>query len=95
MPNGLSLSEQKAYWLLKELYKAHRDKEITREQAKDEKAKIIAAFTLEHSEEEFLSRKALDLQERIKNASKAFKNERTLENADRLYAAFYGLPYEQ
>ena len=64
---------------------------ITKKKAAEEKKAILAAYTTEHSKEEFLDRSALALSERICKAADNFRDNRTLEAADAFYAAVFNL----
>ena len=90
-PVGLTLSQLLAFYCLKELYKNFNGGTVTKEEAAETKERIYRTYVTQRSEEEFLERKALDLQERIRSASEAYKHDRTIENADKLYAAFYNV----
>lgn len=92
MPHGLSQAQQKAYVNLRELHKRFREGAMDKAEAAREKRLIVEAYAMEHSKEEFLERSALELSERISAASKVYRENRTIENADALYAAFYNLP---
>lgn len=94
IPDGLSLAEQKAYVALRAIYRDYREGKISKNTAKSDKDEIIAAFTREKGEEVFLSRKAESLKKRIFNASQAYAENPTTENADLMYAAFWGKPVD-
>ncbi len=91
MPQGLRLSEQKAYTSLRNLYAQYFLNLISLETAKAEKQEIKRALATERSKEEFLDRENKVLAKRIKEASERYKEKQTIENANRLYAAFYNL----
>ena len=91
LPDGLSLAGQKYYLALRSLYAAFKRNEISQNDAAAEKKKLVATYTMERSQEEFLERSAIKLSQRISTAAEAFKNERTLKNADALYAAFFNI----
>ena len=92
LPVGLDIADQFLFLGLKCLYAMHRRGLISRDRASKEKEKLAFQWKTEKSKLEFLSREAVDLSERIKTASDDFKESRTLENADALYAAIYNLP---
>ena len=92
IPVGLDIADQFLFLGLRCLYAMHRRGLIGRENASKEKEKLIFQWKTEKSKLEFLSREAVELSDRIKNASEEFKKNRTLENADALYAALYNLP---
>ena len=91
MPDGLRLSEQKAYTALRNIYTAYHRKDISKSVAKSDRDKVIRALITEKSEEDFLNRESEALKNRIDEASKAYKEQPSKENADNLYCAFYGL----
>ena len=92
LPIGLDIADQFLFLGLKYLYAMHRRGLISRDRASKEKEKLVFQWKTEKSKLEFLSREAVELSERIKRASDEFKESRTLENADALYAALYNLP---
>lgn len=92
MPRGLTQAQQKAYVTLRELHRRFRSGAMDKAEATMEKRLIVEAYTMERSKEEVLDRSVLELRERIAVASKAYREHRTVENADALYAAFYNLP---
>ena len=89
---GLDIADQFLFLGLKCLYAMHRRGLISRDRASKEKEKLVFQWKTEKSKLEFLSREAVDLSDRIKTSSDDFKKNRTLENADALYAALYNLP---
>ena len=88
---GLTLAEQGYYLALRTLYAAYQKGVVTKKQAAEEKKAILAAYTTEHSKEEFLDRSALALSERICKAADNFRDNQTLEAADAFYAAVFNL----
>lgn len=91
-PDGLPASDTAAYMALRALYMQYSAGLIDREAARAEKAEIAKAYAALRSREEFLMRESDALRGRIGAASEAYRREPTRENADRLYAAFWGLP---
>lgn len=91
MPSGLDIADACFYTALRIIYKAHHDGVIDRKTGTELKKQLARAYVSDKSEVEFLERSALALSERIKKASEAYKANRTLENADELYNAFYNL----
>ena len=91
MPSGLDIADACFYTALRIIYKAYHDGAIDRKTGTELKKQLTRAYVSDKSEVEFLERSALALNERIKNASEAYKANRTLENADELYNAFYNL----
>lgn len=91
-PDGLAASDAAAYMALRALYMQYSAGLIDREAARAEKAEIAKAYAALRSREEFLMRESDALRGRIGAASEAYRREPTRSNADRLYAAFWGLP---
>lgn len=91
LPKGLSLAEQGYFLALRTLYAAYRKGVVSKAEASEEKKRLIEAYTMEKSKEDFLSRSALALNERICKAADAFRDNRTLEAADAFYAALFNL----
>lgn len=91
MPSGLDIADACFYTALRIIYEAHHNGVIDRKTGTELKKQLTRAYVSDKSEVEFLERSALALNERIKKASEAYKANRTLENADELYNAFYNL----
>ena len=91
MPRGLDIADACFYAALRIIYKAYHNGVIDRKTGTELKNQLTRAYVSDKSEVEFLKRSALALNDRIKKASEAYKSDRTLENADELYAAFYNL----
>ena len=92
LPQGLDIVDSCLYVALEYLYKAYRAGIMTREEAKREKEILVYNYTTNKSDIEFLNRNCLRLRERIFNASEEYRLSPSLENANKLYAAFYNLP---
>ena len=91
MPRGLDIADACFYTSLRIIYKAYHNGVIDRKTGTELKKQITRAYVRDKSKVEFLKRSALALNGRIKKASDAYKSNRTLENADELYASFYNL----
>ena len=91
IPSGLDIADACFYTALRIIYKAYHNGVIDRKTGTELKNQLTRAYVSDKSEVEFLKRSALALNDRIKKASEAYKSNRTLENADKLYAAFYNL----
>lgn len=91
MPHGLDIADACFCAALRIIYKAYHSGVIDRKTGTEIKKQLTRAYVSDKSEVEFLERSALALNERIKKASEAYKSNRTLENADELYNAFYNL----
>ena len=92
LPKGLDIADSCLYIALKNLYAMYRNKLICRKDATEEKKSLVYNWTKQKSEIEFLSRETMSLNERILTSSKEYKNNPCIENAEKLYAAFYNLP---
>lgn len=92
LPHGLDIADSCLYVGLKHLYAMYYGKHISRNEAREEKNRLVYNWTRGKSKLEFLSREALSLSTRISNASEEYKNNPCIETADALYAALYNLP---
>ena len=92
LPKGLDIADSCLYVALKNLYAMYRNKLISRKDATEEKRQLIYNWTTDKSKIEFLNRNSETLREKIGVASEDYKNNPCIENADKLYAAFYNLP---
>ena len=91
LPKGLDIVDSCLYMALKNLYAMYRNKLIIRKDAKEEKQRLIYNWTTDKSKIEFLSRDSDALRNKIGDASENYKNNPSIENADKLYAAIYNL----
>lgn len=91
LPKGLDISDSCLYIALKNLYAMYRNKLISREDAKEEKRRLIYNWKSDKSKIEFLNRDSAVLKDKIGAASENYKNNPSIENADKLYAAIYNL----
>lgn len=92
VPKDLDAADAGLYMGLKSLYAMHKAGLMDRRTATDEKQNLVFCHQKSKSQLEFLNRESEALRGRIQKASENYKNNRTLENADKLYAAFYNLP---
>lgn len=92
LPKGLDIADSFLYVALKNLYAMYRNKLISREDATEEKRRLVYNWTTDKSKIEFLNRDSEALREKIGTASDEYKNNPCIETADKLYAAFYNLP---
>ena len=92
LPKGLDIADSCLYIALKNLYAMYRKGLISRKDATEEKRKMICNWTNDKSKIEFLNRESDALRDKIGTASEDYKNNPCIENADKLYAAFYNLP---
>lgn len=91
LPKGLDIADSCLYIALKNLYAMYRNKLISRKDAKEEKQRLIYNWTTDKSKIEFLIRDSDALRNKIGAASENYKNNPSIENADKLYAAIYNL----
>ena len=89
MPRGLDIADACFYTALRIIYKAYHNGVIDRKTGTELKNQLKRSYVSDKSKVEFLDRRALALSDKIKKASEAYKSNRTLENADELYNAFY------
>lgn len=92
LPQGLDIADSCLYVALKNLYAMYRNKLISREDAKEEKRRLIYNWKSDKSKIEFLDRDSDALRNKIGAASEDYKNNPCIETADKLYSAFYNLP---
>ena len=92
LPQGLDIADSCLYVALKNLYAMYRNKLISRKDATEEKRRLIYNWTTDKSKIEFLDRSSDSLKIKIGAASDEYKNNPSIENADKLYAALYNLP---
>lgn len=92
LPKGLDIADSCLYVALKNLYSMYYDGRISRRDASAEKDRLVYNHTKAKSSLVFLNRESEALKNRIGAVSEEYKNNPCLETADRLYAAFYGLP---
>ena len=91
LPKGLDIADSCIYIALKNLYAMYRNKLISRKDAKEEKQRLIYNWTTDKSKIEFLNRDSDELKDKIDAASENYKNNPSIKNADKLYAAIYNL----
>ena len=92
LPKGLDIADSCLYIALKNLYAMYRNKLIIRKDATEEKKRLVYNWATDKTKIEFLDRESDVLGARIGAASDEYKNNPCIENADKLYAAFYNLP---
>lgn len=94
LPKGLDIADSCLYIALKNLYAMYRDKLISRKDATEEKKRLVYNWETDKAKIEFLDRESEILKNKIGTASEYYKNNPCIETADKLYAAFYNLPYD-
>ena len=92
LPKGLDIADSCLYVALKNLYAMYHKKLISRDDAKEEKQRLIYNGTTDKSKIEALNRDNEALREKIGDASDAYRENPSIETADALYAALYNLP---
>ena len=92
VPKGLDIADSCLYVSLKNLYAMYRNKLISRKDATEEKRRLIYNWETDKSKIDFLNRESEALRSKIGAASDDYKNNPCIENADKLYAAFYNVP---
>ena len=92
LPKRLDIADSCLYVALKNLYAMYHNKLISRKDATEEKKRLVYNWTTDKTKIEFLNRESDVLGTRIGAASNEYKNNPCIENADKLYAAFYNLP---
>lgn len=91
MPKRLDIADSCAYMALKSLYAMYKNGMISRKDAVEEKNTIVYNWKENKSKIEFLNRQSEKLRERIGAASFEWAKNPTIENGDKLYAAFYNI----
>lgn len=92
LPQGFDIADSCLYIALKNLYAMYRNKLISREDATEEKRRLVYNWTTDKSKIEFLNRDSEMLKRKIGSVSDEYKSNPCIETADKLYAAFYNLP---
>lgn len=94
MPDGLSLLDQYMFLSLRLLYQSHKKGAISREVGQIEKGKLMHRYDIAKKRfqfEEVKSESFATQRKRIESAANAYAKDRTLDNADLLYKALYGM----
>ena len=92
LPQGLDIADSCLYVALKNLYAMYQNKLISRKDATEEKRRLVYNWTTDKAKLDFLNRDSETLRDKIGTASDEYKNNPCIENAEKLYAAFYNLP---
>ena len=87
----LDIADTCAYIALKHLYAMFKKNLISRKDATEEKKRIVYNWQTDKSKLDFLNRESEALKTKIEKASQEYRENPTIENADKLYAAFYNL----
>ena len=91
LPKILDIADSCLYICLKNLYAMYKKGLISRKDAKEEKKRLIYNWQTDKSKLDFLNRESEALKTKIEKASREYRENPTIENADKLYAAFYNL----
>lgn len=93
MPDGLSLAEQQTYQAIRYLYAVYRAKRITQAQAAQEKAKVLRELRMMQEKEALMEKSYAKtaMWKDLEAAANRYGTDRTLENADKLIEAIYGV----
>lgn len=91
LPPKLDIADSCLYISLKNLYAMYKKGLISRKDAKEEKKRLIYNWQTDKSKLDFLNRESEALKTKIEKASQEYMENPTIENADKLYAAFYNL----
>ena len=91
LPPKLDIADSCLYISLKNLYAMYKKGLISRKDAKEEKKRLIYNWQTDKSKLDFLNRESEALKTKIEKASQEYRENPTIENADKLYAAFYNL----
>ena len=92
LPERLDIADSCLYVALKNLYAMYHSKLISRKDATEEKKRLIYNWETDKSKLDFLNRESEALRDKILVASENYKNNPSIENGDKLYAAFYNIP---
>ena len=92
LPERLDIADSCLYVALKNLYAMYHSKLISRKDATEEKRRLIYNWETDKSKLDFLNRESEALRDKIGGASENYKNNPSIENGDKLYAAFYNIP---
>lgn len=90
----MTKAESEMYFLLCNLYAAYRHGGLTAEEGAKRKKRIINNFWARKQEDDFrktMGEHFAEMKKRIESAANAYAKDRTLENADKLYKALYGM----
>lgn len=90
----MTKAESEMFYLLCNLYAAYRCGGMTAEEGARRKERILNNFWDRKKEDDFrktMGEHYAELKKRIESAANAYAKNRTLENADKLYKALYGM----
>lgn len=94
MPDGLSLAEQQTYQAIRYLYAVYRAKRITQAQAAQEKAKVLRELRMMQEKEALMDKahqRAIKMWKDLEAAANQYGVNKSIENADKLIEAIYGV----
>lgn len=90
MPDGLCLSDIKAFQALRWLYKSYKSGNITRDQAALEKRAIVQELENDKHNEQYLNYHIV-LNRSLELARAEYRKKRTIESADKLINIWDGI----
>jgi hypothetical protein len=98
MPGGLSLEDQLCFQALTLLYRRYRSGGVSKAAGAEEARKIRSACQARKNAAAFrekCGKHSVRLWRAVEGAANAYQRERTLENADRMIEAIYGVGIPQ
>lgn len=97
-PEKLSLSESLLWYRLRDLYRTFAAGSISKENAATEKKRIVKQYNADKNTEEAAERYIAyhsELWRNIECAAMAYRENKTIENADKFVEAVYGLKMKE
>jgi hypothetical protein len=91
MPDGLEWYDRQIFLQLRMLYHQFKQGIVDRPTASREKAKMLRDYSLNKTQQELTADFARTIR-KTEDARVAYRNNRTLENADAIILAFEGVP---
>lgn len=91
VPHDLDVADTCAYIALTHIYAGYKAGLFNKLEAREKKEAIVNAWNLHKSKIEFVERKSEALMGRIKEAADNYVWDTTIENAEKMYAAFFNL----
>ena len=91
----LPLAENLLWYRLRDLYQGHAKGAISKEKAAEEKKNVLKQYSSDCQKEAAVARYFdyhAALYKSIESAATAYKENKTIENADRFVEAVYGVP---
>ena len=94
----LSLAESLLWYRLRDLYQGHAKGAISKEKAAEEKKKVLKQYNSDCQKEADVARYFdyhAALYKSIESAATAYKENKTIENADKFVEAVYGVKMKE